>query len=153
MINYNTQNWKECLESLGFTEVKNDSFGGIMILDDKGVPQWQYDTEEEKKIAAQTASELAEENTPTEPDTGNLPVPPTGAGDKLTPNDLEPKIDKNLSKEPEIKTDIPLEDQLGGGLDIPKKPQKVNPPKIDYDGNQGSSRINFEEDGGLLPPE
>ena len=117
--------------------------------DDKSSP----DTEEEKKIAAQTASDLAEENTPTEPDTGNLPVPPTGAGDKLTPNDLEPKIDKNLSKEPEIKTDIPLEDQLGGGLDIPKKPQKVNPPKIDYDGNQGSSRINFEEDGGLLPPE
>ena len=50
MINYNTQNWKECLESLGFTEVKNDSFGGIMILDDKDIPQWQYNTEEEKKI-------------------------------------------------------------------------------------------------------
>ena len=49
MIKYNKQNWNECLDSLGFKEAKNNNFGGIMILDDKGIPQWQYNTEEEKE--------------------------------------------------------------------------------------------------------
>ena len=37
------------VEEKTFKEVKNNNFGGVMILDDKGIPQWQYDTEEEKE--------------------------------------------------------------------------------------------------------
>ena len=36
---YSKENWEGCLKSLGFTEGKNVSF----------IPQWTYDTEEEKK--------------------------------------------------------------------------------------------------------
>lgn len=46
---YSQENWEGCLESLGFTEGKNLSFGGMIIYDDNGFPKWTYDTEEEKK--------------------------------------------------------------------------------------------------------
>ena len=46
---YSQENWEGCLESLGFTEGKNVSFGGMVVYDNKGIPQWTYDTEEEKK--------------------------------------------------------------------------------------------------------
>lgn len=41
--------WKEVLESLGFTEQKNEQFSGMVIFNDKGIPSWTYETEEEKE--------------------------------------------------------------------------------------------------------
>ena len=49
MIPYTKENWNECLESLGFKEIKNKMFGGVDILDNNGIPQWNYNTEEQKK--------------------------------------------------------------------------------------------------------
>ena len=49
MIPYTKENWNECLESLGFKEIKNNMFGGVDILDNNGIPQWSYNTEEQKK--------------------------------------------------------------------------------------------------------
>ena len=48
-MEFNEQNWNECLDSLGFTEGKNFSFGGMIIYDDNGIPKWTYNTEEEKE--------------------------------------------------------------------------------------------------------
>ena len=48
-MEYNEQNWKWCLESLGFTEQKNNQFGGMVIFNDKQIPMWTYSTEEEKE--------------------------------------------------------------------------------------------------------
>ena len=48
-MNYSEQNWKECLEALGFTEIKNpNGIDCYDILDDKGIPVWQYETIEKK---------------------------------------------------------------------------------------------------------
>lgn len=44
----NQTKWNECLESLGFTEQKNTSFGGMVVFNDDGIPMWTYETEEEK---------------------------------------------------------------------------------------------------------
>ena len=44
----NNTNWNEVLDSLGFTEQKNCSFGGMVVYDDNGIPMWTYETEEEK---------------------------------------------------------------------------------------------------------
>ena len=48
-MKYSENNWKECLESLGFTEQKNHQFGGMVIYDDRLIPMWTYETEEEKE--------------------------------------------------------------------------------------------------------
>lgn len=48
-MEYNEKNWKECLNSLGFTERKNAQFGGMVVHDDKGIPCWTYETDEEKR--------------------------------------------------------------------------------------------------------
>lgn len=45
----NQKNWDECLESLGFVEQKNASFGGMVVFNDDGIPMWAYETEEEKE--------------------------------------------------------------------------------------------------------
>lgn len=47
-MNINNNDWNECLESLGFTEQKNEQFGGMVIFDDNNIPMWTYETEEEK---------------------------------------------------------------------------------------------------------
>lgn len=47
-MKYNEQNWKELLEALRFEEHNNVSFGGKIILDDKGIPMWTYDNNDEK---------------------------------------------------------------------------------------------------------
>lgn len=49
MFEYNEQDWKDCLESLRFTEQKNYQFGGMVIFNDKQIPIWTYETEEEKE--------------------------------------------------------------------------------------------------------
>ena len=49
MIPYTKENWNECLECLGFKEIKNTMFGGVDILDNNGIPQWSYSTDEQKK--------------------------------------------------------------------------------------------------------
>lgn len=46
---FNETNWKETLGSLGFTESENHQFGGMVIWDDRRVPRWTYETEEEKR--------------------------------------------------------------------------------------------------------
>ena len=48
MLEFNEENWNGCLESLGFTEQKNPN-GGYDVYDEKGIPKFQYETEEEKK--------------------------------------------------------------------------------------------------------
>lgn len=48
-MEYNEQNWKELLEALHFTEGKNEAFGGMVVYDDKGIPQWDYDTDNEER--------------------------------------------------------------------------------------------------------
>ena len=48
-MEFNETNWKECLEALNFTEGKNESFGGMLVYDDKGIPQFDYDSEERKR--------------------------------------------------------------------------------------------------------
>ena len=49
-LGFSEQNWNDCLESLGFTEQKNTSFGGMVILDDNGIPVWDYDNLERKEL-------------------------------------------------------------------------------------------------------
>lgn len=49
-MEFNETNWKECLESLNFTEGKNESFGGMVVYDDKGIPKFDYDSEERKRM-------------------------------------------------------------------------------------------------------
>lgn len=49
MMEFNEKNWKDCLDSLGFKEGKNISFGGMVVYDDRDVPLWTYTTEEEKE--------------------------------------------------------------------------------------------------------
>ena len=49
-MEFNETNWKECLEALNFTEGKNESFGGMVVYDDKGIPQFDYDSEECENI-------------------------------------------------------------------------------------------------------
>ena len=44
-MEFNETNWKECLEALNFTESKNESFGGMVVYDDKGIPKFDYDSE------------------------------------------------------------------------------------------------------------
>ena len=39
---YNEQNFKELLEALHFEERDNVTFGGKVIVDDKGMEQWTY---------------------------------------------------------------------------------------------------------------
>ena len=48
-MKHNEQNWKEVLESLGFTERKNNQFGGMVVYNDKQIPCWTYTTEDEKE--------------------------------------------------------------------------------------------------------
>lgn len=48
-MEFNEQNYKECLESLGFTEQANEQFGGFVVYDDRSRPFWTYQTEEEKQ--------------------------------------------------------------------------------------------------------
>ena len=45
-MEYNEQNWNDVLDSLGFTEGNNNSFGGKIIYDDKGMPKWTYDDDD-----------------------------------------------------------------------------------------------------------
>ena len=49
-MEFNETNWKECLEALNFTEGKNESFGGMLVYDDKGMPKFDYDSEERKRL-------------------------------------------------------------------------------------------------------
>ena len=49
-LDYSEENWKECLETLGFSEGKNISFGGMVVFDDRGIPVWDYDNLEKKKL-------------------------------------------------------------------------------------------------------
>lgn len=48
-MKYSEKDWNECLESLGFTEQKNNQFGGMVVYNDKQIPCWTYETEEEKE--------------------------------------------------------------------------------------------------------
>jgi hypothetical protein len=48
-LEYNEQNWKECLEALNFTEGKNVGFGGMVVYNDKGIPAFNYDSDERKQ--------------------------------------------------------------------------------------------------------
>ena len=48
-MEYNEQNWKELLEALHFTEYKNESFGGMVICDDNGIPNWDYESDDEER--------------------------------------------------------------------------------------------------------
>jgi hypothetical protein len=48
-LEFNEQNWKECLESLGFTESENVNFGGMIVYNDKGIPTFDYTSEERKR--------------------------------------------------------------------------------------------------------
>lgn len=43
---YNEQNFKELLEALHFEERDNVTFGGKVIIDDKGMEQWTYDSDD-----------------------------------------------------------------------------------------------------------
>lgn len=47
-MEYNEQSWKDLLESLHFKEWDNDSFGGKVLYDDKGIPMWTYDNNDEE---------------------------------------------------------------------------------------------------------
>lgn len=47
-MEYNEQNWKELLEALRYIEEDNVGFGGKVIYDDKGVPKWTYDSNDEE---------------------------------------------------------------------------------------------------------
>lgn len=47
-MEYNEKNWKELLEALNFEESNNSSFGGKVIYDDKGVPKWTYNNDDEE---------------------------------------------------------------------------------------------------------
>lgn len=48
----NKKDWYEVLESLHFEEKDNTIFGGKVIYDDKGIPQWTYnDDDQEYKIS------------------------------------------------------------------------------------------------------
>lgn len=47
-MEYNEQNWKELLEALRFEEHNNVSFGGKIILNDKDIPMWTYDNNDEE---------------------------------------------------------------------------------------------------------
>ena len=49
-MEFNETNWKECLKALNFTEDKNTSFGGMVVYDDKGIPKFDYDSEERKRL-------------------------------------------------------------------------------------------------------
>ena len=48
-MKHNKENWKELLESLKFTEQKNNQFGGMVVFNDKKIPCWTYETEEERE--------------------------------------------------------------------------------------------------------
>jgi hypothetical protein len=39
---YTEENFRQLLESLGFVEEKNYSFGGLICYDDNGNPIWTY---------------------------------------------------------------------------------------------------------------
>ena len=41
--------WKQCLRELGFTERVNHQFGGMVVYNDKKIPQWTYETAEEQE--------------------------------------------------------------------------------------------------------
>lgn len=47
-MEYNEQNWKELLEALRFEEHNNVSFGGKIILNDKAIPMWAYNNNDEE---------------------------------------------------------------------------------------------------------
>lgn len=49
-MEFNETNWKGCLEALNFSEGKNETFGGMVVYDDKGIPQFDYDSEERKRL-------------------------------------------------------------------------------------------------------
>ena len=46
-MEYNEENWNSVLESLGYKEVRG--YGCYDILNEKGIPVWQYDNKEKKK--------------------------------------------------------------------------------------------------------
>ena len=48
-MGFNETRWKECLEALNFSEGKTECFGGMVVYDDKGIPQFDYDSEERKR--------------------------------------------------------------------------------------------------------
>lgn len=48
-MEFNKINWHECLQALNFTENRNHSLGRMQICDDKGTPQFQYETEKEQR--------------------------------------------------------------------------------------------------------
>ena len=49
-MEFNHKNWKECLESLGFTSIKNPNGKDCYdVLDEKGIPRWQFDNIEQQE--------------------------------------------------------------------------------------------------------
>lgn len=49
-MEYNEENWKSCLEYLGFTEQKNpNGIDCYNVYDDRRHPMWEYETVEKKK--------------------------------------------------------------------------------------------------------
>ena len=44
----NKKDWCEVLESLHFEEKDNTTFGGKVIYDDKGVPRWTYNDDNQE---------------------------------------------------------------------------------------------------------
>lgn len=40
---YSKENWYVLLNSLGFKEESNTSFGGKVLYDDEDIPRWTYD--------------------------------------------------------------------------------------------------------------
>lgn len=49
-MEFNEQNWAECLRSLNFTEQKNNmGFKCYNVYDNTGYPRWEYDTERRKE--------------------------------------------------------------------------------------------------------
>ena len=49
-MEFNQQNWEEVLQALGFSEIKNPNGANCYdVLNDRGIPIWQYDTEEKKE--------------------------------------------------------------------------------------------------------
>lgn len=46
MFEFNEENWNDVLESLGFTEGDNLTFGGKVIYDDNDIPKWTYDNDD-----------------------------------------------------------------------------------------------------------
>lgn len=49
-MGFNQENWAEVLDSLGFTECKNPNGKDCYdVLNEKGIPVWQYETEDAKE--------------------------------------------------------------------------------------------------------